>query len=348
MRYLVVIAGSIDTNRFWPRGTADADTIKLDITNGGFYYGAPYSKSKLRKTNIFDSAYSLVDKEKKPLISDKGIVDIRLQGVDAPELHYPVQFENSDAHLIHYRQYYGKTATVDLLSALGGEEKNIDCEVWTYVDKPSDLFDAYGRALGYAFTLNSSGDAFDLHINEWLIESGLALPTFYSTMQIEEIEYLAYLAKRAARYKRGVWSNLTTEIRKSQLKLKFNYSDKKYERKEDIGPVMFPKVFRRACKWLRGIEIGEIKPKTSFTTFLKHQPSVNFSYIDDMLNFGPRYAIPIFKLEDVIYGTGRVGISPLKVVFYEEPSFIYDKRGKVIKEFEQPILNSLETISKIN
>ncbi len=344
MRYLVVIAGTLNTKRFWPEGTSDADTIKLDITNGGFYYGVPHSNSKLRKTKVFDDAYCLVDDEKRPLVSDKGIVDIRLQGVDAPELHYPVEFEDSDALTLHYRQYFGKTATVDLLSALGGPNKKIDVEIWSYIDRPSDLFDAYGRAIGYAFTLNEHGDSFDLNINEWLINNGLAFPTFYSTMQFEELEYFAHLSNQASRYKRGIWRHLTNEVRKSQLKLKFRYSDRKFDRDKDRGPVMFPKVFRRASRWLRGMEIGEIDSKMTLQKFLKSQPTVTFSYLDDMVNFGPKYSIPIYKLEDVITGAGRISISPMRVVFYEKPSFVFNKRGIEISNFEENVLEGLETM----
>lgn len=345
MRYLVVIAGTINTSRFWPEGTSDADTIKLDITDGGFFYGVPHSNGKLKRTDVFEEAYCLVDNEKRPLISDKRIVDIRLQGVDAPELHYPVEFEGSDALTLHYRQYFGKTATADLLSALGGAGKKIECEIWSYIDKPSDLFDEFGRAIGYAFTVEEDSDKFELNINEWLLANGLAYPTFYSTMQMEELEYLAYIARQAARYKRGLWKYTSNEIRKSQLKLKFNYSDRKFDREKDRGPVIFPKVFRRASRWLRGIEIGEIDPKTTLPKFLKSQPPVTFSYLDDIVSFGPRYAIPVYKLEEVITGAGRISISPLRVVFYEKPSFVFNKRGIEIKSFEDPLYDSFETIS---
>ena len=344
MRYLVVIAGKITTNNFWPRGTSDADTLKLDITDGGIFYGSPHSRNLIR-THVFDNAYCKVDKVKQPVISDKGIVEIRLQGVDAPELHYPVIYENSDAPVIHYRQYLGKTATVDMVTALGGQNKTINCEIWSYINKPSDLFDAYGRAIGYAFTVDQSGNNFDININELLVETGLAFPTFYTSMQYEELDYFHYLARLAIKHKRGVWGYYKNAVRTSKLKLQFKYSDREYDRDKDLGTLIFPKVFRRATRWVRGIEIGEIKSTKSFRKFLKSEPPVTFSYLDDILSFGTRFNIPVYNLYDLISSDNRVKVSPLQVVFYETPGLVYDSEGNEIKDFEDSFYSSISTIS---
>lgn len=346
MRYLVVTAGTIETSSFWPKGLADADTIKLNVNDGGFYYGSPFSQ-ELTQTHVFNNAYCLVNKKKFPLIDKKGIVEIRLQGVDAPELHFPVESKKTDAPMVNYRQYFGKTATVELTTALGGPNKTLGCEIWSYVDKPGDLFDAYGRVIGYAFITNSRGDDFVLNINETLLEAGLAFPMFYTSMQNEELEYFHYLAQKASRYRRGIWKYFRTAVRKSKLNLRFKYSDREYDKEKDLGTLIFPKVFRRACRWIRAIELGEIKDTTKFKKFLKSEPEVKFSYLDDILYFGTNYSIPVYKLEDLISSDNKAKISPLNVVFYETPSIVYKKNGEAITDFEDS-LYEIKTITENN
>ena len=80
--------GRIDLHQFWPLGESDADTTKLVVRL------AP-SASRFRPalgrafhvTRAFDDAI-VIGKIRRPAIDAKGRVVVRLQGVDAPELHY--------------------------------------------------------------------------------------------------------------------------------------------------------------------------------------------------------------------------------------------------------------------
>ncbi|MCA9802307.1 MAG: thermonuclease family protein [Cyanobacteria bacterium HKST-UBA02] len=343
MRYIVAVEGTVDTSQFWPRGTSDADTIKLDISRGGFYYGT-FDARELAATEVFEGAYCLVEDDRmKPLISKKRIVDIRLQGVDAPELHLPVEMEGLPTE--HYRQYFGKTATVKLLKALGGADQVLPCQVWSYVDSPADLFDAYGRLIGDVFINPGTGAEF--HVNAWLVEKGHAVPTFYASMQPEEIAYLRELARRALKAGRGLWEYLINRVRRTDLKLRFRYSDRIFDQARDLGPVLFPKVFRRAAHWMAALKEGSIEPDTPFRDYLISQPPVVFTFTDDFLHHGPYSMIPRYYLEDVISQSGSLDILPMDAVFFEALSRIYDSNGREIKAFEEDPVGLLKTVKVI-
>src|SRR5438552_5627627 len=85
---LLEMTGTIDVDQFWPAGTSDADTTKIlvDVADNAFRFrrspGDPF-----QITHAFDDAV-VVGKVRKPAIDQRGRVTVRLQGVDAPELHY--------------------------------------------------------------------------------------------------------------------------------------------------------------------------------------------------------------------------------------------------------------------
>ncbi|MBZ0186296.1 MAG: thermonuclease family protein [Candidatus Obscuribacterales bacterium] len=341
MRYIVAVEGTVKTDQFLPRGTSDADTVKLDISQGAIYYGK-FDSEELTETRIFEGAYALVENKKEPLISKKRIVDVRLQGIDAAELHLPVKIEG--ANTVHFRQYFGKTATVKLLKLLGGPGRVLPCQIWSYVDSPGDLFDAYGRLIGDAFI--DIDEKTTVHINSWLVEKGLVVPTFYASMLFEEIDYLLSLSSRAHSRRLGLWPYLTDRVKRSELKLTFRYSDRTYDPRADLGPVLFPKVFRRAANWMRALQTGSIDRATTFRDYLISEPPVVFAFLSDFLNYGPYAAIPRYYLEDAVTPGGIVKISPLDVIFFEQLSRIFDQNDIEIKSFEDDLIGLLHTVGR--
>src|SRR5262249_15877033 len=85
---LLRLTGTVDSAQFWPDGESDADTVKIhvDISNGGFEF-QHHANGQFKPTNVFDNAKSK-GKATKPVIDKQNRVTIRLQGIDAPELHY--------------------------------------------------------------------------------------------------------------------------------------------------------------------------------------------------------------------------------------------------------------------
>lgn len=128
---LLEVAGSIDLAQFWPLGSSDADTtqIRVDVAAGAFHFrlnpGAP-----LRVTHAFDNAK--VKGTGTYDVIKNGKVTVRLQGIDAPELHYRPAAQKKKAdqtdeqHKLYlkwnleFRQNLAETATVALTTFLQG------------------------------------------------------------------------------------------------------------------------------------------------------------------------------------------------------------------------------------
>ena len=123
---LLELSGTIDVGQFWPAGTSDADTTKIKIAvQGEAFRFRPSPGEPFQVTHAFDGAVVLGKVRKSP-IDKKGQVTVRLQGIDAPELHYqpPAAIKKSDQTQdqrklyldwnLNCRQRYGETATVAL------------------------------------------------------------------------------------------------------------------------------------------------------------------------------------------------------------------------------------------
>src|SRR3989475_12837550 len=123
---LLKVAGSIDLNQFWPRGESDADTTEILVSVGGnAFQFRPNAGAAFQATHAFDQA-KVRGKVTKPCIDNKNRVTVRLQGIDAPELHYMPQAAKKKADQTKkqrerflelnekYRQKLAETATDEL------------------------------------------------------------------------------------------------------------------------------------------------------------------------------------------------------------------------------------------
>src|SRR5512133_2115902 len=88
------VAGTIALSQFWPLGSADADTVKIEVlidaATGPFRF-TPSGANSAKATRAFEGA-TVRGKTRQPAIRQKrtgqSFITVRLQGVDAPELHY--------------------------------------------------------------------------------------------------------------------------------------------------------------------------------------------------------------------------------------------------------------------
>ena len=94
--------GTIDLNQFWPQNAksgnpydSDADTVKVKIDPKSVTFTS--SSGNTKKTLVLNKAGfwhnikkkgGIVQKHFSPVIDKKGMINMRLQGIDAPELHY--------------------------------------------------------------------------------------------------------------------------------------------------------------------------------------------------------------------------------------------------------------------
>ena len=257
---LLQMQGSIALDQFWPAGRSDADTTKMVLTvSPGAIEFRKNSATPFHPTHVFDNAV-VKGRTRKPPIKN-GQVTIRLQGIDATELHYQpsplspaekkgLSAAKSDAyHLVthSYRQFLGATATKALHDFLSGTgHPSLACHVFTQVDKPDEVFDTYGRLVG-DIEVTIGGKT--VNINQWLVEQGWAFPTFYSSMTNDEINTLLGLAKTARSKKSGVWKFLRKTIGPFDFKLLEPKKNELSVLASDKGPVILPKLYRRYTNW---------------------------------------------------------------------------------------------------
>src|SRR5258705_1083423 len=144
---LLQMRGSIALDQFWPTGRSDADTTKILLTvSPGAIEFRKNSSVPFHATHAFDHAMVKGRTSKPPIKNGK--VTVRLQGIDATELHYqpsPLSGKEKkglsaaklDAYhqVTHsYRQFLGATATKalrDFLAATG--KPTLDCHGFTEV-----------------------------------------------------------------------------------------------------------------------------------------------------------------------------------------------------------------------
>src|SRR5882724_1947652 len=84
---LLELSGTIDLAQFWPTGESDADTVKVLVAGADAFRFRPQPGAAMKVTHAFNAA-KVVGKGSKACIDNKGRVTIRLQAIDAPELHY--------------------------------------------------------------------------------------------------------------------------------------------------------------------------------------------------------------------------------------------------------------------
>ena len=85
MKGLLRVSGTVDLSQFWPNGDSDVDTVTVVVDDDGFQFSDDASPQGFRRTKVFEDAFI----DKKPVISKARKVTVRIQGIDAPELHCP-------------------------------------------------------------------------------------------------------------------------------------------------------------------------------------------------------------------------------------------------------------------
>jgi endonuclease YncB( thermonuclease family) len=329
------IRGTIDLDQFWPNGDADADTTKIKVTIDANSFSHAPDRINFTTTRVFDNAYA-IGTGKKKLIDAKGRVTVRLQGIDAPELHFRAAALKSTsgvtpekraaynaANKHERRQFLAESATVALekkLSNFGSSQ--IPCLVYSYVDHPGDVVDTYGRFVGNILI----GENFDTDVNLWLAEAGWAYPTFYSSMENEEIEAFVKAMKKAG--KKNVWKHYALDAGNFEDSMVYRKTGAIPSAAADKGPILMPKLFRRQVAH-RMEKKAKIFSGT-LEAYLKSKIDSCFA-LDDFLENGVHAATPR-RFDEFIKGT-KFSIKPHEIVFKEKPSKVVDDKGKAIKDF---------------
>ena len=336
MSGLLRVRGTIELDQFWPGGSADADTSKVQVTVGKDAFAFATDGKKFKTTNVLNNAI-VVGASSGPVIDTKSRVTVRLQGIDATELHYKAgalkksRKDVTDKKRAAYnaenkterRQYWAETATVAMAKKLGSfGATSIACEVYSLVDHPYELVDTYGRIVGNIRV----GKKFALDINTWLTTQGWVFPTFYSSMSEEEINVL--LAAAAKGRKKGrVWSTLSDDTSKFKADLLYRKSGP-IDAQNDNGSVIMPKLFRRQVAYK--MEMHAKLFAGTFAEFLAVRPDECY-LTDEFLEQGP-HAAKTRRLDELMTGK-RFTLEPQEVVFREKFSSVVNAVGKRIETF---------------
>jgi endonuclease YncB( thermonuclease family) len=332
---LLKIRGTIDPKQFWPAGEADADTTKIKLLVGpDSFQFRPNAAAAFQSTLAYVGAKSR-GKTTKAVIDNNGRVTIRLQGIDAPELHYrptkpstltPAQGEKFKAANAEFRQRLSETATLALAAFLAPAVNNdglIDCEAQTAVDRPGDAVDTYGRIVAN-IKVTVGGQLVD--INHWLVAQSWAYPTFYNSMSREEIgAFLALtLTARAVKLKGRLWAHYSKQVDAFEHDLRYRRHGPANPA-GDKGPVIMPKVYRRLSVWAVGRKAKVIAGK--FKAYLAGIDDKCYETADFMQQ---THAAEIQTLADFVTAQSKLSVLPHDLVFREAPGKLVGPDGKVI------------------
>lgn len=325
---LLQVAGTLDVRQFWPEGISDADTtsIKVQITDPTAFQFRAHPDAALKPTHVFSGAYVYGGPKAQPAI--RGIdrdphITVRLQGIDAPELHFQPPLKNG----MDFRQILGETCTVKLkehLQFLLHDQATLPCLVVTAVNSPDEVFDMYGRFIGDILVRQGHTT---ININHWLVQHGWAFPSYYVSMTPGEIDAIQHLTIAGKQVHDGVYGHLTQDIADINWSLGFRHpSHHPLASAEPSGKnVLMPKLFRRLATWSVQCRNGYAQ---DFATFVREQQKGHKEchLLADWLKNGDKAAM--HGLDDFIKSghasNGHFTAVPDQLIFAEAPSHLYD------------------------
>jgi endonuclease YncB( thermonuclease family) len=340
---LLRVQGTIDINQFWPTGSgnvlSDADTVhvKVDPASSFVFEGNvtrafdfAWIKTQKNKDGSRSPIYVIVSQAKA-----NAHIKIRLQGIDAPELHYRIDQKKPEV-----RQNWGKRATLELRNFLKARASGstIDCHVETLVKSPNDVFDMYGRFVG---DIMIADGASIVNVNHWLVENGWAFPTHYNSAQFGEIDSIN---KLWARSQRGIRKSVVNRATDDMYGLAAGQAgDNPAQAKNDKGKVVLPKMFRR----LVGFKENP-KGADTLAAFLA-LPANKKDLVIDLATFKTlspaqranptkkNSGVPLIKLSNLVTDKNRLDRKPETLVFIEKPAVLKNSTGNVTDWNEQGV-----------
>lgn len=341
---LLRVKGTIDLRQFWPTGKSpnilsDADTVHVQVDPATSFvfegnvtraFDFAWVKTRKNKDGSHSPIYVIVSQR-----TSNAHIKVRLQGVDAPELHYRV-----DQKEMEVRQNWGKRATLELRTFLKTRASGtmIDCHVETLVKSPADVFDVYGRFVGDIMIADGTRI---LDVNHWLVQKGWAFPAHYNSAQPGEI---ATINSLWAGGKKGFKKSIVKRAPNDMYGLPAgNAGDDPAEAKKDKGQLAFPKLFRR----LVGFSENPHGVAT-LSDFLalpanKHDLVIDlavFKTLTPAQRANPtkkNSGVSLIKLHTLVTDGNRLDPKPETVVFVEKPAVLKNSTGKVTSWDEQGV-----------
>ena len=330
---MLTVVGSLDISQFWPasKGTAssDGDTLhlKVDPSTSFLFAASPGTKPKV--TTKFIGSYVIDHGKAKKAITAKSEIKIRLQGIDTPELHFPVigtwvaskrgKFANE------FRQPYGAGAANALHNHLQGFLPSsggtmVFATFVTQIDQPQQAVDSHGRFVGDVIIGTAAGKS----INTWLVENGWAFPLLYDSMTDAEVKTIIGAWKKGGTL--GARPGKAFAKALQAFDPSRNIANAKLP---DGGKVNFPKIFRRQATFWTQVD-GPLTPAKFVALLTKGQkgkPDKAYPLAYFLANYGKLDAKKRIKLMTKISSKCETLFKPEDLVFQEDPSTLFNLAG---------------------
>jgi len=339
----IEINGRISLAQFWPEGNSDADTTKilLKLNEDSFWF-YPGGSAKPKNTQVFLNGMvkPASGKSVNPVKFAGGprqYITLRLEGIDAPELHYRFYDPATIAkykgiadfkkYNIDYRQYFSEIATealADMLKKYADSDNTVPAVFYSNnITHPGDVCDVYGRFVGYILINNKK-----INVNQWLLSQGFVFPSFYDSAQNSEITTLTAIYDQAKIKKNTMLTYY------SDLRLPFDYGlvyrkKGKSDSANDVGKLILPKLYRRLCCYSILSKAGVAPP--SFDDYLKSKKDDKLILAPDLKNFRKSAKKSKFSgLRNIIdiYKNDILSVDPALIVFIEKGSKLIDPVSK--------------------
>jgi endonuclease YncB( thermonuclease family) len=337
----VQINGKIGLDQFYSRGgKSDADTVKINLTVDSIRFRSDQDTEWQENLTVLEDAYV----RKNPVIDDKRRIKIRLQGIDAPELHYRadskghsmIENQKSKLKLINkeYRQPWGAKAASQLAEFLyefhrnEDEKKYVDAYAFSRVNTPNDLFDAYGRAVADIVLSESK-----INMNQWLVERGWAFPDFYNSMSKDEVSILKDRGESAKSSSKGIWKDFSHDLVPFDFDLYFPTKDNEIVVDNDAGNINLPKLFRRQTTYevLKKATVFDYSSLKKYLATRKDRCYLLEEYFetgDENEKLSPTRNLGEFVGED-----GTIFFSPGDLIFIEGEAVVKGNDGRIINKW---------------
>jgi endonuclease YncB( thermonuclease family) len=336
---MLTIDGTLDIDQFWPHGTSDADTSKIivDVAPGSIRYQPP--EESARPTTKFDGAFVKSYGSKKLVIKNNKLT-VRLQGIDAPELHYQpqsmkgIKYKGADLGSLagsglvkQYRQHQAERATSVLGQYLGSLGSSpLSCRFVTQVDDeqgPAHAIDKYGRFVGNILVNGTD-------VNLEILRQGLSVVALYNSMRNDEMQECVNAWNIGRTASRSVLQYLTSMIGTFDSTLLIRDGAAAALDPDGARKFIHPKLYRRQCTWWAYRKVGKFP--SGFDTFLKLSKQDVFYELADFVGNGRDAAVQI-PMEKMVKDGTKVVYGPDEVVFKEAPSTLYGPDGKKVDQW---------------
>jgi len=332
------VFGTVALKQFWPNGKSDADTLNLKVTADSFEFSPDPGAKPFRKTTVFQGA--TVDGGaggRKKAIRAGSKVNVRLQGIDATELHIKADYNRRLKFDREFRQFLAETAVTELHNLLAGLKDPLKWRIETRVDKPHQVFDKYARMIGDVIV--AAGNK-EIVLNHWLVEQGWAFPAVYNSMRSDEIRQFLRLSDKARKqnHKSRVWANLAGFVGPLDFSKVYRpvNSSPEPDPKQDAGKALMPKLFRRQVRY-RILQLNKLE-SGDFRSYLARQKSDNWVSAKAYLkNRNIKPGKDNETLASVVDAEYRVIKRPDEILFFEDlggvdssPDTLLDANGNPI------------------